>query len=152
MNYVQTFIWLNGCFDTIDIIGANSENINKVWPVIKSHIKNCTHSPSDKTYPKIIKFIDDLKGYINFTSQFDDIGLDIWNNINGRLGETEFPNEPLLPNNFNIPVPRGINDSTNPRTPPYIYPSPIYPTYGPLPVQPTINPLDITLTNVKNSN
>lgn len=127
MNYVQTFIWLDGCFDTFGVIGVSSENINKVWPVIKSHIKSCAISPSDKSYPKIIKFIDDFKGYINFTSQFDTIGLDTWNNILEHLNNTEFPNEPLLPSISNIPLPRGFNESTVPCTPPYTSPQPFNP-------------------------
>lgn len=126
MNYIQTFIWLDGCIDAIDTLGANNENINKVWPLIKSHVKNCLCSCSDKSYPKHVDFINELKGYINFTAQFEKIGLSIWDIISKRVGELEIPKEQLyeqlLPNKSNIPLPRGFNESTVPCTPPYTLP------------------------------
>lgn len=122
MNYVQTFIWLDGCIDAVDTLGADSANINKIWPLIKSNVTNCMRSPSDKSYSKIVNFVDDLKGYINFTSKVDKIGIDIWNNISKRVGEIGIPNEPLLPDISNIPLPRGFNEPTVPHTLPYTLP------------------------------
>ena len=140
MNYVQTFIWLDGCIDVVDTLGADSANVNKIWPLIKSHVTTCMCSHSDKSYSKIVNFVDDLKGYINFTSDVDNIGIDIWNNIRKRIGEIEIPND-----FSNISLPRGFDNSTMPCTQQYTNPPHIYPQYFPPINIPKSKPLDITL-------